>query len=214
MEWADATRKIGVRANADVPRDALQARKFGAEGIGLCRTEHMFFAAERLPLVQQMILFAPIAKRLRGELARLEADAAAGSGADKEAWEARLKGKRAELAGPQAKLDEALDRILPFQRDDFYGLLKAMAGLPVTIRTLDPPLHEFLPSREELLVDIARMEERKEGGAVLQEKRPSCRLESSTSSIRCSVIAAVVSGSPTRRSPRCRRVRFWRRPAA
>ncbi len=175
MEWADGTRKLGVRANADIPRDAMQARKFGAEGIGLCRTEHMFFAAERLPYVQQMILFAPIAKQVRAELAKLEADAAIAGGTDRAAWEARLKAKRAELAGPQGKLDEALAKILPFQRDDFYGLLKAMAGLPVTIRTLDPPLHEFLPSREELLVDIARMEERKESG-------PRCRRSSGSSS--------------------------------
>jgi pyruvate,orthophosphate dikinase len=76
-----------------------------------------------------------------------------------------------ELAEPLAKLDEAMNKILPFQRDDFYGLLKAMAGLPVTIRTLDPPLHEFLPKREELMVEIARMEERKQGGAELETKR-------------------------------------------
>jgi pyruvate, orthophosphate dikinase len=171
MDWADAARKIGVRANADIPRDALQARKFGAEGIGLCRTEHMFFASERLPYVQQMILFAPIAKRLRTELARMETEAAASGAADREEWQARLTAKRIELSGPQGKLDEALAKILPFQRDDFYGLLKAMAGLPVTIRTLDPPLHEFLPSREELLVDIARMEERGKSGPELTEKK-------------------------------------------
>ena len=104
LGWADAVRRLKVRANADNPEDATRAREFGAEGIGLCRTEHMFFGAERLPVVQEMIL------------------------ADTEA------GRRA-----------ALDRLLPFQQSDFEGIFEAMAGLPVTIRLLDPPLHEFLP---------------------------------------------------------------------
>jgi len=104
LGWADAVRRLKVRANADNPEDATRAREFGAEGIGLCRTEHMFFGAERLPVVQEMIL------------------------ADTEA------GRRA-----------ALDRLLPFQQADFEGIFEAMAGLPVTIRLLDPPLHEFLP---------------------------------------------------------------------
>ncbi len=104
LGWADALRRLKVRANADNPEDAARAREFGAQGIGLCRTEHMFFGAERLPVVQEMIL------------------------ADSEA------GRRA-----------ALDRLLPFQQSDFEGIFEAMAGLPVTIRLLDPPLHEFLP---------------------------------------------------------------------
>jgi pyruvate, orthophosphate dikinase len=114
MSWAEPFRKIGVRANADIPRDAIQARAFGAEGIGLCRTEHMFFAEDRIPHMQGMIL------------------------ADNE------KNRRA-----------ALKKLLPMQRADFIGVFKAMDGFPVTIRTLDPPLHEFLPRREELMVDIA-----------------------------------------------------------
>jgi pyruvate,orthophosphate dikinase len=108
LGWADAVRRLRVRANADTPEDAARARAFGAEGIGLCRTEHMFFGEERLPVVQEMIL------------------------ADDEA------GRRA-----------ALDRLLPFQQSDFEGIFEAMAGLPVTIRLLDPPLHEFLPSEEQ-----------------------------------------------------------------
>ncbi|MDM7917117.1 MAG: pyruvate, phosphate dikinase [Candidatus Eisenbacteria bacterium] len=171
MEWADEVRKLKVRANADVPRDAIQARKFGAQGIGLCRTEHMFFAAERLPYVQQMILYAASAKKLRGEVARLEAEMASADGPRKKEIAARLAAKQKDLAGPQAKFDEALAAILPFQRDDFYGLLKAMDGLPVTIRTLDPPLHEFLPNREDLLVEIARMEEQKVPEQRIAEKR-------------------------------------------
>ena len=104
LGWADAARRLKVRANADNPEDAARAREFGAQGIGLCRTEHMFFGAERLPVVQEMIL------------------------ADSEA------GRRS-----------ALERLLPFQQSDFEGIFEAMAGLPVTIRLLDPPLHEFLP---------------------------------------------------------------------
>ncbi len=104
LGWADVLRRLKVRANADNPEDAKRAREFGAQGIGLCRTEHMFFGAERLPLMQELIL------------------------ADGEA------GRRA-----------ALDRLLPFQQSDFEGIFEAMTGLPVTIRLLDPPLHEFLP---------------------------------------------------------------------
>ncbi|HEY6303145.1 MAG TPA: pyruvate, phosphate dikinase [Terriglobales bacterium] len=116
MSWAEPFRTMGVRANADIPRDAEKAREFGAEGIGLCRTEHMFFAPERIPYMRKMIL------------------------ADNE------QGRRA-----------ALKKLLPMQRADFMGLFKAMAGLPVTIRLLDPPLHEFLPKREQLMVDIASL---------------------------------------------------------
>ncbi|MGA8500488.1 MAG: pyruvate, phosphate dikinase [Candidatus Sulfotelmatobacter sp.] len=116
MSWAEPFRKIGVRANADIPRDAEKAREFGAEGIGLCRTEHMFFAPDRIPHMRAMIL------------------------ADNE------KDRRL-----------ALKKLLPMQRADFIGLLKAMDGLPVTIRLLDPPLHEFLPKREKLMVDIASL---------------------------------------------------------
>lgn len=117
MSWVDPLRKLRVRANADIPRDAKQAIQFGAEGIGLCRTEHMFFAEDRLPHMQAMIL------------------------AD------NLKERQA-----------ALKKLLPMQRADFTGLFKAMNGLPVTVRLLDPPLHEFLPKREDLLVEIARLE--------------------------------------------------------
>ncbi len=128
MKWADDVRELGVRANADIPRDALVARKFGAAGIGLCRTEHMFFAEERLPHVQRMIM------------------------ACKDTTDAK------EAARYQKERRAALAKLLPMQRKDFFGLFKAMDGLPVTIRTLDPPLHEFLPKREELMVQIATLE--------------------------------------------------------
>ena len=132
LGWAEPFRKIGVRANADIPRDAIQAKAFGAEGIGLCRTEHMFFAPDRIPHMRAMIL------------------------ADNE------KDRRI-----------ALKKLLPMQRADFIGLLKAMDGLPVTIRLLDPPLHEFLPKREKLMVDIASLPSAgsKEKKALLEEYR-------------------------------------------
>jgi pyruvate,orthophosphate dikinase len=108
LGWADGMRRLSVRANADNPEDAARAREFGAQGIGLCRTEHMFFGDERLPIVQEMI-----------------------------------------LASSEDERRTALDRLLPHQQGDFEGIFEAMAGLPVTIRLLDPPLHEFLPSLED-----------------------------------------------------------------
>ncbi|HOC06371.1 MAG: pyruvate, phosphate dikinase [Bacillota bacterium] len=117
LQWADEFRELGIRANADTPQDALRAREFGAEGIGLCRTEHMFMAADRLPIVQSMILAED------------------------------TEGREAALA-----------QLLPIQQQDFYGIFKAMEGLPVTVRLLDPPLHEFLPSAEKLAVDVALLE--------------------------------------------------------
>ncbi len=115
LEWADDLRRLRVRANADTPEDAAKAREFGAEGIGLCRTEHMFMAEDRLPIVREMIL-------------------------------ARDEDER---RGP-------LERLLPMQQSDFEGIFEAMAGLPVTIRLLDPPLHEFLPSLEEATSEAMR----------------------------------------------------------
>jgi pyruvate,orthophosphate dikinase len=141
MKWADEAREIGVRANADIPRDATVARKFGAQGIGLCRTEHMFFAQDRLPHVQRMIM------------------------ACKDTQDAK------EAAKYEKQRREALSKLLPMQRKDFFGLFKAMDGLPVTIRTLDPPLHEFLPKREELMVEIATMEAKRQKGAKLDKAK-------------------------------------------
>jgi pyruvate,orthophosphate dikinase len=118
MEHADATRRLGVRANADTPDDAARARRFGAQGIGLCRTEHMFLG-DRKALVESLIL--------------------------------------AETSDEQ---EQALAALLPLQRDDFVGILEAMDGLPVTIRLIDPPLHEFLPDYTDLSVDVALHDER------------------------------------------------------
>ncbi len=128
LQWADRARSLRVRANADIPRDAQVARRFGAEGIGLCRTEHMFLAEDRLTHVRAMI-----------------------------------------LADTDEKRCAALTKLLPMQREDFKGLFKAMAGLPVTIRLLDPPLHEFLPQRETLLVEVERL--RSEGKTAEMEEK-------------------------------------------
>jgi pyruvate,orthophosphate dikinase len=131
LSWADKFRRLGVRANADQPDQAELAYAFGARGIGLCRTEHMFFGEGRIPIVQRMI-----------------------------------------LADNEADRRKALDELLPLQRGDFYGVFKGMHGTPVTIRTIDPPLHEFLPKREELMVEIARLEMSTNGHRhELEEKR-------------------------------------------
>jgi pyruvate,orthophosphate dikinase len=171
MSWADEYRTMKVRANADVPRDAKKAVEFGAEGIGLCRTEHMFFGEDRLRLVREMILSAPeyrVAERAL-ELARAELERA--RGAEKESAEAKIKKAEAELQAPRQAFMGSLEKLLPMQRADFKGVFDAMGGLPVTIRTLDPPLHEFLPRREDLMVDIAVMEAKGQGGNDLNEKK-------------------------------------------
>lgn len=128
LSWADDFRKLKIRTNADTPEDAKRARTFGAQGIGLCRTEHMFFGEERLPHMQAMI-----------------------TAKDKEARE------------------KALTRLLPFQKEDFRGIFLAMEGLPVTIRLLDPPLHEFLPNHEELSVELAELKTKGENPARIKE---------------------------------------------
>jgi len=116
MKWADKVRRLGVRANADTPLDAKTARGFGAEGIGLCRTEHMFFGDQRLAAMREMILADGVGAR-----------------------------------------EKALEKLLPLQRGDFIGIFREMAGFPVTIRLLDPPLHEFLPNVDELLSELAEL---------------------------------------------------------
>ena len=115
MEWVDSVRRLGVRANADTPEDAVTARRFGAEGIGLCRTEHMFFREDRIDWVRRMI-----------------------------------------LAGTREERLAALEKILPMQRDDFAGVFRAMDGYPVTIRLLDPPLHEFVPTHPDEVAALSR----------------------------------------------------------
>lgn len=129
LAWADKVRTLKIRANADTPEDALRARDFGAEGIGLCRTEHMFMSQDRLPWVQKMILSNTKDERL-----------------------------------------EALQKLLPMQREDFVGIFQEMKGLPVTVRLLDPPLHEFLPKRDELIEEVATLRAKGTKGSELREK--------------------------------------------
>ena len=157
MGWADEFRRLKVRSNADIPRDAKKAREFGAEGIGLCRTEHMFFAEDRLPWVVQMIMNAPDAKALREKLAAKEAELAATEQVKSRELKAEVAELKKKLAQPEKLYRQALAKLFPMQRADFKGLFEVMDGFPVTIRTLDPPLHEFLPKREELMVDIVRL---------------------------------------------------------
>jgi pyruvate,orthophosphate dikinase len=128
MSWAEPFRTMRVRANADIPRDASQARAFGAEGIGLCRTEHMFFAEDRIEHMRAIVMASNVKQRVA-----------------------------------------ALRKLLPMQREDFLGIFRVMDGFPVTIRLLDPPLHEFLPRRENLMVDIAKLEITKPRSPKLKE---------------------------------------------
>ena len=130
LKWADEIRHLKVRANADDPDQARIARGFGAEGIGLCRTEHMFFSEERAPIMQAMI-----------------------------------------LASNRKEREQYLEQLLPLQKQDFIGLYREMKGYPVTIRLLDPPLHEFLPKREQLMVDIARADAANVNAPEIEEKR-------------------------------------------
>jgi len=142
MKWADAIRKLGVRTNADTPHDAKAAVGFGAEGIGLCRTEHMFFEGERIVSFRKMIIAAPEVKRLRDAIEQ-ERDA------DK------INELNKQLREPLSQYLKALDELLPLQRSDFEGIYKALRGRPCTIRLLDPPLHEFLPHDEKGQKELA-----------------------------------------------------------
>lgn len=130
LSWADELRHLEVWTNADTPKDAQRAREFGAQGIGLCRTEHMFFEEDRIPIVREMI-----------------------------------------MADNDEDRKKAVDKLLPIQRGDFYGILKAMNGLPVTIRLLDPPLHEFLPPKEELQEEIIKLELTNGDEKIIKEKK-------------------------------------------
>ena len=163
LSWADEFRQLGVWANADYPRDAQRALRFGAEGIGLCRTEHMFFEEERLPVVQQMILAASEATALENELAQRRAALAAAEGRRERAAAQQLVAEQEAKVAASAEVTgyrEALHRLQGIQTDDFRGVLNTMAGRPVIIRLLDPPLHEFLPNYEELRVQLLELTHR------------------------------------------------------
>ncbi len=159
LGWADEIRRLGVWANADYPRDAVKALEFGAEGIGLCRTEHMFFEQERLPVVQRMILAASEATALDEEVERRRRTLEDASGETREAACQRLADAEARRAASAAVRDYhgALEALQRYQAADFEGIFRAMAGRPVVIRLIDPPLHEFLPHYEELLVEVTEL---------------------------------------------------------
>jgi pyruvate,orthophosphate dikinase len=149
MKWADNFRTMRVRANADTPDDATVAREFGAEGIGLCRTEHMFFEGDRIDYVREMILGSLDYKKLERELATLEGELRRATAPKKvEELSRARRSRKQEIEEPRRMYKGGLARLLKLQRKDFEGIFKAMDGLPVTIRTLDPPLHEFLPHDE------------------------------------------------------------------
>ena len=155
MEWVNEFRKLGVRANADTPHDSSVARGFGAEGIGLCRTEHMFFEGDRIDSVRQMILSSADYKALQGQLETANADLEKASKEKKPALKKRIKELEKKIARPSELYLGALASLLELQREDFAGIFRAMDGYPVTIRTLDPPLHEFVPHDDKTLKELA-----------------------------------------------------------
>ena len=163
LEWADEIRTLGVRTNADTPEDAKKAREFGAEGIGLCRTEHMFMAADRQPKMRAMI-----------------------------------------MAESEEDRREALDELLPLQQEDFEGLFEEMRGLPVTIRLLDPPLHEFLPEGRGARRGGRAGARSRSRTTSRSSRRRSTASTSSRRPTRCSAPAACGWASSIRRSTRCR----------
>ncbi|HXY38600.1 MAG TPA: pyruvate, phosphate dikinase [Vicinamibacteria bacterium] len=174
LGWADEVRRLGIRANADIPRDAKVAFAFGARGIGLCRTEHMFFAEDRLPYVVKMILAAARGQRGLELTARLKARLADAKGSSGKEIKAELDKVKKEYGKYIEDYTSALKKLLPMQRADFAGLFKEMHGSPVTIRTLDPPLHEFLPKREELMVEVAVLKakgEKKNARVIAQKEK-------------------------------------------
>ncbi len=156
MEWVNQFRKLGVRANSDTPHDSEVARRFGAEGIGLCRTEHMFFEGDRIDSVRQMILSSGDYKNLEAQLNSAKADLEKASKDKKADAKKRVKEVEKKIKRPSELYHGALASLLELQREDFAGIFRAMNGYPVTIRTLDPPLHEFVPHDDATLKDLAK----------------------------------------------------------
>jgi pyruvate,orthophosphate dikinase len=156
MEWVNDFRKLGVRANADTPHDSTVARGFGAEGIGLCRTEHMFFEGDRIDSVRQMILSSADYKTLEAQLNVAKADLEKVSKEKKADAKKRVKDVEKKIKRPSTLYLGALADLLELQREDFVGIFRAMNGFPVTIRTLDPPLHEFVPHDDKTLKELAK----------------------------------------------------------
>ena len=173
--WADELRRLGVRTNADTPEDAAKAVEFGAEGIGLCRTEHMFLQKERLPVVREMILAAAEAKSLEADVLAVERELAGAGGDAHRELDERLSELRGRLEGPMGHYRGSLDRLLPMQRGDFEAIFRVMGDRPVTIRLIDPPMHEFLPDHDELLETVTRLRIEAPDSAQLREREALLR---------------------------------------
>jgi len=181
LQWADEVRRLGVRTNADTPEDSRRARLFGAEGIGLCRTEHMFFDQEgeeisRRENIVTMILQSDAAAPVLRRIADLENKLESSPGDEALLTELETLRKEADADPAVKKYREALDAVLPFQRKDFEGIFEAMDGLPVIIRLIDPPMHEFLPPREELIEETTRLRCTGEDPEELKEKEAILRV--------------------------------------
>ena len=172
LGWADDVRDLAVWANADTPEDAARARDYGAQGIGLCRTEHMFFAEDRLPHIRQALTVGSHASSLKREVESLRTTMEGAPASEQERLRERLTREEQELASSAdvKEFQAALERLEEFQTDDFYNILKVMEGLPVVIRLLDAPLHEFLPNYDELSVEVALLRAAGSSGAELEEK--------------------------------------------
>ncbi len=155
MEWADRFRALGVRTNADTPDDAKLAREFGAEGIGLCRTEHMFFEEDRIQHVREMILVAPDVQNLRLQIDELEQELENAPEKRRPQIKRDIEDLEEELESNLDNYTSALEALEPEQKQDFEGIFRAMDGYPVTVRLLDPPLHEFLPHGDEEIEQLS-----------------------------------------------------------
>ncbi|MBQ7502980.1 pyruvate, phosphate dikinase [bacterium] len=170
LGWADEFRRLKVYTNADNPKDAARARNFGAQGVGLCRTEHMFMEVERLPYVQEMILIAGKAESGHRQREALLHEISEASGRQKEKLEAKLAEFDVEHIPAWNRYHELLRKLLEFQRGDFCGILEAMQGCWTIIRLIDPPLHEFLPKHGPLFEDVVRLRTLKEVDEKAYEK--------------------------------------------
>ena len=166
LGWADAARQLEVWANADTPDDARRARANGAEGIGLCRTEHMFFAEERLAHIQRLLAIGPRASNLIRRADELQEALINAPASERESLAHRVEAAKREAESSEEVQDfhAELAKLEQFQTEDFYGIFEAMEGLPVVIRLLDAPLHEFLPDYAELVQEVAALKRRIEGG--------------------------------------------------
>src|SRR5213080_1452094 len=157
LRWADEERRLQVWANADYPRDAERARQFGAQGIGLDRTEHMFMETDRLDIVHEMILAAPDYRRVSREMRALKSEIETAKDEKRDALSKRVALLEPVLGDLSRRYLGSLEKLGGLQKEDFIGILRAMEGLPVIIRLIDPPLHEFLPKYESLLVQVTKL---------------------------------------------------------